>query len=250
MLKGFRLTLGFLTRIPVRIDWDVKEGELEKGIIYFPVVGIVLGVFCAMVYSCAHRVFPMEIAILFGMLTLVFLTGAFHVDGLADTADGIYSARSREQILEIMKDSRVGTNGVIAILFDFTFRYGGLWMAGHFFNRPLWLVFLLLPVAGKMVQGIVGYKAVYARKEGLGLFIGTLDGMRTFICSLLGNFILTVGFGLYGFLASLAVFLLIFLFRKYIERILGGLTGDIMGAANEVAEIGFLLFLFFFMNIC
>lgn len=240
MLKRFRLTLGFLTRIPVNIDWEVKEGELEKGIVYFPLVGLILGAACAAVYVAAAQLVPVEIAILVGMLTLVFLTGAFHIDGLADTADGIYSARNRERMLEIMKDSRVGTNGVIAILFDLGFRYLGLLM-GQNINKPMWLIFLLLPIAGKMVQGMVGYHAVYAREKGLGLFIGTLEKKRVFLCSLWGVLFLTAGFGLQGLLVSLLVFLGIYFFRRYIEKILGGLTGDIMGAANELAEILFLL---------
>ncbi|MDO4942105.1 MAG: adenosylcobinamide-GDP ribazoletransferase [Lachnospiraceae bacterium] len=240
MLKGFRLTLGFMTRIPVKIDWEVEEGELEKGIIYFPVIGLVLGLICAAVYQCASFVLSFPVSILCGMLTLVCLTGAFHVDGLADTMDGIYSARSRDRMLEIMRDSRLGTNGAIAILFDFVFRFWGLYSLGQFFNENMALLFLVLPVCGKMVQGMVGYRATYARESGLGLFIGTLSGMRVFMCSLCGIAMISIACGIYGFASSCMVFLCIFLFRRYIERILGGITGDIMGAANELAEILFL----------
>ncbi|MDO4169502.1 MAG: adenosylcobinamide-GDP ribazoletransferase [Lachnospiraceae bacterium] len=249
MLKGFRLTLGFLTRIPVNINWEVKDGELEKGIVYFPIVGLVLGAVCALVYQLTSFVFPVPMSILFGMLTLVFLTGAFHVDGFADTADGIYSARTRERMLEIMRDSRVGTNGMIAIFFDFAFRYLGLWMVSQMFNKPMWIIFLLLPVSGKMVQGMLGYHAVYAREKGLGLFIGTISGKRVLICSILGILFLTLGCGIWGLAAAIGDFILIYLFRKYIEQILGGITGDVMGAANELAEIGFLLFLFISMQL-
>lgn len=244
MLKGFRLTLGFMTRIPVKIDWEVEEGELEKGIVYFPIIGLVLGLICAVVYQCASFVLSYPVSILSGMLALVCLTGAFHVDGLADTMDGIYSARSRERILEIMRDSRLGTNGAIAILFDFAFRFFGLYSLGQFFNEDMALLFLVLPVSGKMVQGMLGYRAAYAREKGLGLFIGNLSGIRVFMCSLLGIAMISIACGIHGFASSCLVFLFIFLFRKYIEGILGGITGDIMGAANELAEILFLLCLY------
>lgn len=248
MLKGFRLTLGFLTRIPVNINWEVRDGDLEKGIIYFPMVGLVLGGISALSYQVAAYIFPDIIAIMCGMLALVFATGAFHVDGLADTVDGIYSARKRERMLEIMKDSRVGTNGVIAIVFDFAFRFAGFCM-GRMSNAPLWLLFLVLPVAGKMVQGMVGYKGTYARAKGLGLFIGTLSGGRTLVCSLSGILIMTISFGICGLAAAVTVFVLIYGFRRYVEKILGGLTGDVMGAANELAEILFLLCLYGFFRI-
>lgn len=249
MLKGFRLTLGFLTRIPVHINWEVEDGELEKGIVYFPIVGLVLGAICALVYQLTSLVFPVPMSILFGMITLIFLTGAFHVDGFADTADGIYSARTRERMLEIMRDSRVGTNGVIAIVFDFAFRYLGLCLVQGTGTRPSWVIFLLLPVVGKMVQGMMGYQAVYAREKGLGLFIGTLSMPRVLICSLSGIIIMILGYGIQGFLAAIIVFVMIYLFRRYIEHILGGITGDVMGAANELAEILFLLFLYILLRL-
>lgn len=243
MLKGLRLILGFLTRIPVNIDWEVQDGELEKGIVWFPVVGLILGVCCAAGYQLAVQVLPVSISILIGMTILIFLTGAFHIDGFADTADAIYSARTRERMLEIMKDSRVGTNGAIAIVLDLAFRYIGLWNLSEMFHMEMWKVFLLLPVAGKMVQGLVGYKGVYAREKGLGLFIGTLTLPRTILCGFLGILAFFVGFGGKGALCAVCVMGLVFLFRKYIEGILGGLTGDIMGAANEIAEIVLLIFL-------
>ena len=183
-------------------------------------------------------ILPGPIAILSGMLALICLTGAFHVDGLADTADAIYSARARERMLEIMRDSRLGTNGAIAVVFDLAFRFLGLYYLGYIFNKGHRLDFFsFYRFAGKWCRGILGYRAVYARENGLGLFIGTLRGKDVLICSLLGMIIVTIVCGVAGLAASVLVFLCIYLFRRYIERILGGITGDIMGAGNELAEI-------------
>lgn len=244
MLRRFCLALGFMTRIPVPMNWEVQDGELEKSIAYFPLIGLLLGFLSAAAFWVVSLILPGPIAILSGMLALICLTGAFHVDGLADTADAIYSARARERMLEIMRDSRLGTNGAIAVVFDLAFRFLGLYYLGYIFNKDIGLIFLILPVCGKMVQGILGYRAVYARENGLGLFIGTLRGKDVLICSLLGMIIVTIVCGVAGLAASVLVFLCIFLFRRYIERILGGITGDIMGAGNELAEILFLLFLY------
>ena len=91
-------------------------------------------------------VLPGPIAILSGMLALICLTGAFHVDGLADTADAIYSARARERMLEIMRDSRLGTNGAMAVVFDLAFRFLGLYYLEYIFSKDIGLIFLFLPV--------------------------------------------------------------------------------------------------------
>src|SRR5699024_7161208 len=95
-----------------------------------------------------------------------------------DTADGLFSARTRERMLEIMKDSRIGTNGVIAAVFDILLKIVLLNQLVH----PI-IPILLMPVAGKMIQGILIYQAIYARRDGLGhAYIGKID-FRTLIIS-------------------------------------------------------------------
>ena len=88
-----------------------------------------------------------------------------HLDGLSDTADGIYSARTRERMLEIMKDSRIGTNGAVAMCFDLALKFAGI-----YYSDIRWLMILLMPIAGKMVQGAIVYKAIYPREKGIGIY--------------------------------------------------------------------------------
>ena len=104
------------------------------------------------------------------MLANLCLTGAFHLDGLSDTADGIYSARTRERMLEIMKDSRIGTNGAVAMCFDLALKFAGI-----YYSDIRWLMILLMPIAGKMVQGAIVYKAIYPREKGIGIYVGTVS---------------------------------------------------------------------------
>ena len=108
-IKRFLLTLGFMTRIPVNVDLgEVKDEDMHKGFLYYPVVGLILGLCDMAVFLLVSLILPEVFGILFAMLANLCLTGAFHLDGLSDTADGIYSARTRERMLEIMKDSRIG----------------------------------------------------------------------------------------------------------------------------------------------
>lgn len=251
-----------MTRIPVRQDLKYQEGDLEKGLVYFPLIGLLLGACSSFCFFVLNQLFPKGFAVTGAVLTSLFLTGAFHLDGLCDTVDGIYSARTPERMLEIMKDSRIGTNGTAALIADLALK----WMGIYYAAQPVLLI-LLMPIAGKMVQGIMGYRAVYPRKEGLGLYVGTVTRNRTFGCFFLGMLFLCIGYGiasisspagksqiywnwllrfqfnllvtgiLQGIFVSVCLFIFAVWFRKYIEKKIGGITGDVMGGASELCEI-------------
>lgn len=245
MLNQFLITLGFMTRIPIPRNIPYKEGELEKGLVWFPLIGLILGGISACVYGLSSRILPESMAIVLAILSNLCLTGAFHLDGLCDTVDGIYSARSKERMLEIMKDSRIGTNGVIALVLNLVWKYMGI----YYSTDPLLLI-LLLPITGKMIQGVLGYQAIYPRKEGLGLFVGTVTKGRTIVCFCFGMLLLFGGFFLfsrdfhtmilYGSIGSFGVLCMAIFFRKYIEKKIGGITGDVMGAGSEICECFFI----------
>lgn len=265
-MRRFLITLGFMTRIPVSQNIPFQEGDLEKGIVYFPMIGLLLGAISGFFYSIAICFLPKALAVFLAIISNLFLTGAFHLDGLCDTVDGIYSARKPERMLEIMKDSHIGTNGVAALVIDLVWKYMGIFLS----PAPV-ITILLLPVAGKMVQGVMGYDAIYPRKEGLGLFVGTVTKGRTLVCYFLGTCFLALGIGFisvmekesidwlsqlqinqwqFFFLGSGVGLIISFCllgttiwFRKYIERKIGGITGDVMGASSELCEMVFLLFL-------
>lgn len=265
-MRRFLITLGFMTRIPVSQNIPFQEGDLEKGIVYFPMIGLLLGAISGFFYSIAICFLPKALAVFLAIISNLFLTGAFHLDGLCDTVDGIYSARKPERMLEIMKDSHIGTNGVAALVIDLGWKYMGIFLS----PAPV-ITILLLPVAGKMVQGVMGYHAIYPRKEGLGLLVGTVTKGRTLVCYFLGTCFLALGIGFIsvmekesidwlsqlqinqwqffflgsgvGLIISFCLLGTIIWFRKYIERKIGGITGDVMGASSELCEMVFLLFL-------
>lgn len=236
-LKRFLLTLGFMTRIPVNVDLgEVKDEDMHKGFLYYPVVGLVIGLVDMVVYLLVTLILPEFFGIAFAMLANFCVTGAFHLDGLSDTADGIYSARTRERMLEIMKDSRIGTNGAIAMCFDLILKFAGLVYCDY-----KWLMILMMPIAGKMVQGAIVYKAVYPRKNGIGIYVGTVGRNTVIGTMLLGLLFMTLAFSWWGVLMFAALFGFAYLFRVYITGKIGGVTGDVMGAGSELSEVLLLL---------
>lgn len=234
-MKRLLFTIGFMTRIPIPFQMEMKEGDMEKGFVYFPVVGLIIGLCDMAVYLLFSRILPEPIAITMAILANLCVTGAFHLDGLCDTVDGIYSARTRERMLEIMKDSRIGTNGGVALVLDLALKFMGIW-----YCEPKWLVILLMPVAGKLVQGVIAYKAVYPRKNGIGIYVGTIPFWGALGAALIGLIPLVFAFSWYGIGIWAVLLIMAYLFRIYITGKIGGVTGDVMGAGSELSEIWLL----------
>ncbi len=237
-IKRFLLTMGFMTRIPINVDLgEVKDEDMHKGFLYYPVIGLVIGLIDVACYQLVSLVLPQTFGILCAMLANLCVTGAFHLDGLCDTADGIYSARKRERMLEIMKDSRIGTNGAIAMCFDLALKFAGI-----YYSDVRWMMILLMPIAGKMVQGALVYKAIYPRKNGIGIYVGTVSRGTVIGTMILGLIAMVLAFSGWGVAIFAVLFLLAYLFRVYITGKIGGITGDVMGAGSELAEVELLLF--------
>lgn len=239
-MKNFILTLQFLTRIPINADLKATEEDFAKGVVYFPIVGLIIGGFQLLVLYAASRllggIFPVVCCLLAGTA----ITGGFHVDGLADTCDGIFSSRTRDRMLEIMKDSRIGSNGTIAIVFDYMLRLALLSMLG---GKVLYMAVLLSPVAAKTLVVLLMKTSVYARSgPGLGgLYLEKQTVGRTVSAVVIGLLIITGFMGLWGVSALGLCAVICFLYRSFIYSKLQGMTGDTLGAANELLEVCFIL---------
>ena len=232
------LMLQFFTRLPLPWQIPFEEGMLSRAVVWLPVVGLVIGSINALAYEAGNLLAGPMAGILVAMGANLFLTGGFHLDGLADTCDGIYSSRKRERMLEIMKDSRLGTNGACALLMVFLARYSGLNMLPEDFIP--WAV-LLMPVVARACNPLL-MLSNYARKEGLGnLFIDKVSKRRVALSVFLGGLLV---FGLTGQVWLLSAYALTAafqpLFCRYITGILGGMTGDTLGAGDELSEMVFL----------
>ena len=119
MSRLFFATLSFMSRLPVPQRWSqgLDLDRYVNGVITFPVIGLLLGALSGLVFMIVEAWCGIPLAAFFTVLALALLTGGFHLDGLADTCDGVFSARRREKMLEIMRDSRLGTHGGLALIF-------------------------------------------------------------------------------------------------------------------------------------
>ncbi|MDF2565611.1 MAG: cobS [Massilibacillus sp.] len=246
-MKLLLLMIQFFTRIPISIRMEVNEKIFGKAIICLPIVGLIIGSINAAFYSNLLFFFPSPIAGVLVVLGNACLTGAFHVDGLADTCDGIFSGRNRERVLEIMKDSCIGTNGACAIAFDFMIRAACL---ATLSESHVMLALIVAPIISRTMITIL-MRSTYARaNKGLGsLFIDNVTKKNVLLTFLIGSLlVMSVMFFaandkglLLGMMLMVFNLVIIFGYKKMILTEIGGMTGDTLGAGNEICEVAVVL---------
>ncbi len=240
----FLSALMFYTRLPVPSLSSFKEDYLNKATRYFPLVGWIVGLLGVVVYMAASAIFPKEITILLCLIAGVLATGAFHEDGFADVCDGFGGAWSKEKILEIMKDSRVGTFAVVGLLLLFLLKFHllvslsqkNIFIESIFFVQVMSRWFALTFVATTPYSRADERSKIkpIAKKLAIKDFIiaSTIAFTAFFLYQ---NWLIT---GVFLVLLPLKVYLRSF-FLKWIE----GYTGDCLGAAQQIAEICMYLYL-------
>ena len=225
----------FLTVIPVPGAWGTAEEDLARSVPWFPVIGLLLGIAAATLsYGLALVAPPLVVAAAMVVVLLSF-SGGLHMDGLADTADGFFSSRSRERILEIMKDSHTGAMGAIAIVCVLLLKFAAL---ASLPAARLWPAVLLMPLAGR--SALVMHMALlpYARPSGLGAIFyrqnarGTALWAAGVLAAVAGALLGARGLAIWA--ACVAVVLVL---SAYVHRKIGGATGYTLGAVCEVVEL-------------
>ena len=275
---SFFLMLGFFTRLPVPKS-GFTEDRLQKSMPLIPLVGLVIGavlVLISVVLTWVGAPVLISGAVLTGCY--IFLTGGLHFDGLADTCDGVFSGRSREKSLEIMRDSRIGVFGTLGIFM------AGLLYFAVFTEAPAASALMVFPVCGRACCLISSSMAPYAREEGMGKFAvihGDPRSVISAVVSVIGSSFLVLpvyalttvlsilftapnisnynwGVGLSRVFAdgmftlsvtvslvssAVAVLVTIFMTAMFRKK-LGGVTGDTFGAVIEASS---LVYMFFFI---
>jgi len=260
---SFFLAMTFLTVIPLRRRAQTGGRAIGWAMFWFPVVGLLIGCAGAAVLFGAARIMPGQVPEIAAVVFLVALTGALHLDGLADTFDGLFGGRDREARLRIMRDHAVGAYGVAAVMCVLLLKVGlitaladRLWLSGQsppdrcrwlieWLGRPRWrqaAVVALMPVWGRWIMTLAAGVGPYARgREGTG---AALVARMTVVRScLLGTipFGLTVAlFGLPGLWMGVAVTLVGLGLLLWWRGKIGGVTGDTMGGLGELTEVVFL----------
>jgi adenosylcobinamide-GDP ribazoletransferase len=233
----FLVAIMFFTRIPINFK-VFDDADLNKATRYFPLVGILVGVVGASIFYLTYILLPQAVAILLSMVATILLTGAFHEDGLADAVDGLGGGWSREQVLTIMVDSRIGSYGAIALVMALLSKYQALnyqsivmipasIIAGHSLSR---LSAVLVMATQSYVKSDGKAKPLATKITTCELIIATIFGL------------LPLAFlGIQSLVALVPVALVWMWFSAKIKKRIGGYTGDCLGAMQQLTEIAFYI---------
>ena len=233
-MKSFITALQFLTRIHVKNQPDLTIEDFGRSTKFFPLVGEILGLIYLLATWCLIAVFGWANFVTTILVLLpVLVTGGLLLDGYMDTADGVFSARDRERKLEIMKDSRVGSFGVIALV--------ALMMVNWTVLRDIKLVLIMtalfiMPIIGRMAMVMVIAFFPYARKEGMGKAFADMADKETVAIAGMTTILFVVPWGQAAIAALAAGLGFAWLLGVWLTSKLGGLTGDTYGAIETLTE--------------
>lgn len=232
-MKAFLLSLSFLTRVPVP-SYQYSVEDWKRSVVYYPLVGVVVGALLLVVQTIVSMGFSPLMVTVLTLVFWIYITGGLHLDGWMDLADGIGSNRPPDQMLTIMKDSRVGAMGVLAVIMLLLVKGAALYELQGV-KHGLWL--LVVPTCARaLVLSAIQYWP-YVSKNGIGT--GMREGLH--VKHVLGGFLVTILIGWFiGGLQGLLVIAITMVgglwFSFYVARKLGGLTGDCYGACIEWCE--------------
>jgi adenosylcobinamide-GDP ribazoletransferase len=241
-----RLAFGFLTRIPVGIRGTVDTVHVGRSMAFFPLTGLLLGGVLLGADAVLAQLLPRPVGDALLLVLLVLLTGALHLDGFADLCDGLGGGRDRDAALRIMKDSRIGAFGSVGLLLLVLVKYQALTALPETIKAA---TLLLMPVLGRWAPVLLTVTSPYLRgPEGTGAAFAAHAGRRELLLATLtllavatalfrGNGLLLVGGGVVVTLG----------FGFWIRQRLGGVTGDVLGAAVELLEVVTLLLVLAFI---
>ncbi|MDI6606051.1 MAG: adenosylcobinamide-GDP ribazoletransferase [Candidatus Omnitrophota bacterium] len=236
-MKRLLIALQFLTALPIKIRSEIQPQEFGRSLLYFPAVGLFIGIILACV-SSALVFLPILLKGALILVTSIIITAAMHLDGFADTCDGFYAAKSREEALRIMRDSRIGVMGAVGIfcilLLKFTLIVS---LPENILGRSL----IMMAVFSRWSQSLACGMCGYARPAGKAKFFLEYARSSDVIIGGIASFLLFLFFcGIGAVILFIASFISVFLFITFARARIGGMTGDTIGATNEIAELAVL----------
>ena len=242
VLRTFLFAWQFLTAVPLsRSTHDAKPEELAASMSWYPLVGCLLGALLVTADLFLTHVFSTQVTSVLLMLLLIGITRGLHQDGLADMVDGLAGGRTAQARLAIMRDGRVGAIGATGLFLALGLRFAGLNAMPA--SEHLALLFGM-PVVGRWAMVVGAFHVTSARSDG-GLaqpFLAYLSWWHLCVATVTAGLVLTLLLGPWAALCCLLIgTALVRLSTVWFHRMFGGVTGDLLGATNEVAEILFIV---------
>ncbi|HSH65515.1 MAG TPA: adenosylcobinamide-GDP ribazoletransferase, partial [Bacteroidia bacterium] len=240
-IKIFFTALLFFTRIPCPKWVDHAPDFLTKSSRYFPMVGIIVGTIGASIYYVCSYILPHPVAILLSMISTILTTGAFHEDGLGDMCDGFGGGWTKEKILLIMKDSRMGTYGIIGMMAVLSLKFVTLF----YMDRSSLVIAIIAGHAlSRFAACTLLYSLEYVRDEDQSKAKPAAQKMSItslMIAALFGIAPLILFSNYFVFLTLIPVFIARWYLGNFFFKWIGGQTGDCGGATQQICEVVFYL---------
>ncbi len=237
MKRQFELlvtAITFYTRI--RVPWKVEYSpeKLNNATRYFPLVGIITGGIIALVFYCLNIFVSVHLAIIISLIISVLLTGGFHEDGLADFIDGMGGGYSKEQIMTIMKDSRIGTFGALGLILNMILKW---LLISELPEQQIPVILIAANSVSRLNPVILIYSSEYV-SHGKSKDVGTKGSAGTLVIAIITALLplaLVKPVSILSVLLALPVVLIPF--RRYLTKKIGGYTGDALGALQQISEL-------------
>lgn len=241
-MKSLILAIQFLTIIPFRNKSRVEEKSFSGATVFFPLVGLFIGAILALTGNLLADVFPDLLLSILVVFLLVILTGGLHLDGFADTMDGFYAGKDKDDILRIMRDSRIGTMGVLGLIGIILLKIGFL----QAMSLPVrFKSLLIMPVLSRWSMVFAIFIFNYVREQGKAkIFFIDMNWKNFFLSTLIAIIITYFIFGFKGLILIFLIGLSTFISGQAIKRKINGMTGDTLGAVNEINEVLILLLVY------
>lgn len=239
-MRSFLVALQFLTIIPIGPKKAVSEDDLTKSMTYFPLVGLLVGVILALVNLIVSSLLPPLATKAIVLITLIIATGALHLGEFADTCNGFFSRKSRDEIPGTMQESYLGYMGIVGLVSLLLIKFALLYSLIEIVEfRAL----LLMPVIGRWAMVVMGTITSYAQETGEGKSHSAgRDNYEILLRASIITFIICLLlFGLFVIPIMLAVYLSILALRWFSLRKIGEVTSNVLGATTELMEVVTLL---------
>ncbi|MBI1912860.1 MAG: adenosylcobinamide-GDP ribazoletransferase [Deltaproteobacteria bacterium] len=246
-MRSFILALQFLTVFPVQRDTEIRTEELAGSMSWFPLVGALQGLILVLSYYMLSGLLSDNVVTGLLVLILVLTNGGLHLDGFADTVDGLAGGSTPEDRLRIMRDSATGAIGVVFLVMILLLKFLAL---GDLPDEVKVPTLFLFPIVGRWAMVPMACWSDYARSTGgLGAAFARNKTSTLIKATIITSVLCALSLGLLSLFLLLLIGGVVFFFSRFFRKKIGGVTGDVFGFQSEIAEVLFIIMVLALTNL-